>query len=37
MLFQVTICFNEPGYITLHSVMNMMIENGAKTIHKMLQ
>ena len=31
MLFQVTtICFNEPDYITLHSIMNIMKENGGK-------
>ena len=31
MLFQVTtVCFNGPHYITLHSVINMMTENGAK-------
>ena len=33
MLFQVThICFNEPDYVTLHSIMNIMAENGAKVI-----
>ena len=38
MLFQVTqICFNEPDYVTLHSIMNIMTENGAKMTHKMTQ
>ena len=38
MLFQVTqICFNESDYITLHSLMNIMIENGAKMPHEMPQ
>ena len=38
MLFQVTtICFNEPDYITLQSIMNIMTENGAKMTHKMPQ
>ena len=31
MLRQITqICFNESDYITLHSIMNMVTENGAK-------
>ena len=38
MLFQITqICFNEPDYVTLHSIMNIMTENGAKMTHKMTQ
>ena len=38
MLFQViTICFNEPDYITLHSIMNLMTEDGVKMMHKMPQ
>ena len=36
MLFQVTtICFNEPDYITLHSIMKIITEDGAKMMHKM--
>ena len=36
--FQVTtICFNESDYIMLHSIMNIMAENGAKMMHKMSQ
>ena len=31
MLSQITqICFNEPDYVTLHSIMNIMTENSAK-------
>ena len=31
MLFQIThTYFNEPDYVTLHSVMNKMAKNGAK-------
>ena len=31
MLFQITqICFNESDYSTLHSLMTIMTENGAK-------
>ena len=38
MLFQITqICFNEPDYVTLRSVMNKMTEHGAKMTQKMLQ
>ena len=38
MLLQITqICFNESDCVTLHSVMNIMIENGTKMMHKMLQ
>ena len=38
MLFQVTkICFNEPDYITLHSVMNIVTEHDAKMTYKMPQ
>ena len=38
MLFQVTtFCFNEPDYITLHTVMNIMTEDGTKMMHKMMQ
>ena len=30
MLFHIThICLNEPDYVTLYSVMNIMAENGA--------
>ena len=33
MLFQITqICFNEPDYVTLYSVMNIMTKNGAKYV-----
>ena len=32
MLFQIThTCFNEPDYVTLHSIMNIIAKNGAKT------
>ena len=32
MLFQITqICFNESDYPSLHSLMRLMTENGAKT------
>ena len=35
MLFQKTqMCFNEPDYVTVHSVMNIMIANGAKMAQK---
>ena len=27
-------CFNEPDYVTVHSVMNIMIANGAKMAQK---
>ena len=38
MLFQMTpICFNKSDYVTLHSMMNIMIENGAKMTHEMPQ
>ena len=38
MAFQITqICFNGSDYVTLHSVMNLMTENGAKMIHKISQ
>ena len=38
MLLQITqICFNESDYVTLHSVMSIMIVNGTKMMHKMLQ
>ena len=31
MLFQITpICLNEHGYVTLYSVMNLMVENVAR-------
>ena len=31
MLFQITqICFNESDYVTLHSVMNVITEKGAR-------
>ena len=36
MLFQIIqICFNESNYVTLHSTMNIMTENGAKMTYKM--
>ena len=35
MLFQIIhICFNDSDYITLHSLMNIMAENGAKMMRK---
>ena len=35
MLFQKTrMCFNEPDYVTVHSVMNIMTTNGAKMAQK---
>ena len=35
MLFQETqICFNEPDYVTVHSVINIMTANGAKMAEK---
>ena len=38
MPFQITqICLNESDYVTLHSVMNIMTENGPKMTHIMLQ
>ena len=38
MLFQITqICFNESDYVTLHSIMNMIIQDGTKMTHKMPQ
>ena len=38
MSFQITqICFNESDYVRLHSVMNIMTENGVKMMHEMLQ
>ena len=38
MLFQKTqMCFNEPDYVTVHSVMNIMTANGAKIAQKMPQ
>ena len=38
MLFQITqICFNEPDYATLHSLMKIMTENGAKMTQKLPQ
>ena len=30
-------CFNEPCYITVHAVMNIVTTNGAKIAHKMCQ
>ena len=36
MFFQITqFCFKEPDYVTLHSTMNTMTENGATMTHKM--
>ena len=38
MLFQKTqMCFNEPDYVTVRSVMNIMTANGAKIAQKMPQ
>ena len=38
MLFQkAQMCFNDPDYLTLHSVMNIMTANGAKMAEKMQQ
>ena len=38
MLFQKTqMCFDEPGYVTVHSVMNIMTADGAERAHKMPQ
>ena len=38
MLFQVTpIYFNEPDYSTVHSLINIMTENGTEMPHKMPQ
>ena len=38
MLFQITqICFNESDYVTLHSIMNMITQDGTKMTHKMPQ
>ena len=35
MLFQKTqMCFNEPDYVTVHSVINIMTANGAKMVQK---
>ena len=31
------ICFNDSDYVTLHSAINIMAENGAKITHKMPQ
>ena len=28
------ICFNDSDYVTLHSAINIMTENGAKITHK---
>ena len=30
-------CFNEPDYVTVHSIMNIMIANGAKKKKKIPQ
>ena len=30
-------CFNEPDYVTVHSIMNIMIANGAKMAQKIPQ
>ena len=36
MLFQIIqICFNEPDFFTVHSVMNIMTAIDAKKMHKM--
>ena len=38
MLFQkIQMCFNEPDYVTVHSVMNIMTANGAKIAQKIRQ
>ena len=38
MLFQKTqMSFNEPDYIMVHSVMNIMTASGVKMTHKMPQ
>ena len=35
MLFTITqMYFNESGYVRLHSIMNIITENGAKMTHK---
>ena len=36
MVFQITqICFNESDYATLHALMRIMIEKGAKIMQKL--
>ena len=38
MLFQKNqMCFNEPDYVTVHSVINIRTANGAKMVQKMPQ
>ena len=38
MQFQKTpMCFNEPGYVMVHTVMNIVATNGAKMTQKMPQ
>ena len=38
MLFPKTqMCFNEPDYVTVHTVINIMTANSAKMVHKMPQ
>ena len=38
MLFQKTqMCFNEPDYVTVHSVMNIITVNGAKMAQRIQQ
>ena len=38
MLFQKTqMCFNEPDYVTVHSVMNIITANGAKMAQRIQQ
>ena len=38
MLSQIAqICVNEPDYVRLHSIVNIMTENGAKMTHNMPQ
>ena len=38
MLLQITqIYFNGSDYVMLHSITNIVTENGAKVTHKMLQ
>ena len=38
MLFQKTqMCFNEPDYVTVHPVMNIVTANGAKMVQRIPQ
>ena len=37
LLLKTRVCFNEPDYVKVHSIIKIMTGNGAKIAHKMPQ